>query len=164
MHPVLRYLMLLALVVWVGGIIFFSFGVAPVLFAVLPSTAWAGAVINRSLTILHWMGLVSGAVFLLCSIFFSRRSRMAVGLVMLMMALTGISQFGVIPRMEPLRSSLHPAAVAAAPAGQEHDKAQANAEAEFNRLHQLSVGMEAATLFCGLLALGSLSRNAWGLD
>jgi len=65
----LRFLMLLALVVWLGGLIFFAFVVAPTAFSpgLLPSRDLAGAVIGRSLGALHWMGLISGAVFLISS-------------------------------------------------------------------------------------------------
>lgn len=161
MNAILRYFMLFALVVWVGGIIFFSFAVAPVVFAVLPTTALAGAVVSRSLSILHWMGLGSGMLFLSCSIFFSMRLRLAGGLVLLMMVLTGVSQFVVIPRMVPLRRSMD-AALIAAPAPQAPGRADRNTvQASFNRLHKLSVGLEGATLILGLMALGSMARNAW---
>src|SRR5262249_9127379 len=55
----LRFLMLLALIVWIGGIIFFAFVEAPTLFAILPTTRMAGDVVSASLAKLHWMGLVS---------------------------------------------------------------------------------------------------------
>jgi len=45
----LRFLMLLSLVVWLGGLIFFSFVVAPTLFSVLPTRHLAGSVVSRSL-------------------------------------------------------------------------------------------------------------------
>ena len=64
----LRFLMLLALIVWIGGIIFFAFVLAPTLFSVLPTTRLAGDVVNATLTKLHWMGLISGVVFLICSL------------------------------------------------------------------------------------------------
>jgi hypothetical protein len=44
-----RFLVLLSLVVWIGGIIFFPFGVAPPVFGVLPTHDLAGKVVNRSL-------------------------------------------------------------------------------------------------------------------
>ena len=40
----LRFLMLLSLVVWIGGLIFFAFVLAPTAFQVLPSTHIAGNV------------------------------------------------------------------------------------------------------------------------
>ena len=58
--------MLLALIVWVGGLIFFPV-LAGTAFSVLPSPHLAGLVVRRSLIILHWMGIVSGIVFLVTS-------------------------------------------------------------------------------------------------
>src|SRR6266849_3856630 len=101
----LRFLMLLSLVVWLGGLIFFSFVVAPTLFSVLPTRHLAGSVVSRSLGALHWMGLVSGVVFLISSMI---HARLATGsahplaarhilLYIIMLALTLISQFGISP-------------------------------------------------------------------
>src|SRR5262249_28717625 len=69
---ILRTFMLLTLVVWVGGIIFFAFVLAPTVFTVLPTTELAGNVVSRSLTVLHWMGIVSAVVFLICSLLYNR--------------------------------------------------------------------------------------------
>src|ERR1700757_3770846 len=63
--PFLRYLMLLSLVAWIGGLIFFSFVVAPAAFGVLPTRHLAGLVVARSLSALHWIGIISGIVFLI---------------------------------------------------------------------------------------------------
>src|ERR1700756_6046222 len=70
----LRFLMLLSLVVWVGGIIFLSFVEAPTAFSVLPSRHMAGTVVGHSLTLLHWIGLFSGVAFLGCSMLLSSLS------------------------------------------------------------------------------------------
>ena len=43
----LRYLMLLSLVAWIGGLIFFAFVLAPTAFQVLPTTHLAGNVVGR---------------------------------------------------------------------------------------------------------------------
>ncbi len=52
----LRFFMWLSLVVWIGGIIFFAFVVAPTVFRVLPTHQLAGNVVNRSLSLLHGIG------------------------------------------------------------------------------------------------------------
>ncbi len=65
---ILRFGMLLALVIWVGSIVFFSFAVAPTLFAVLPSRHLAGLVVTRALASLHWIGAAAGLIFLALSI------------------------------------------------------------------------------------------------
>src|SRR5262249_49551087 len=108
----LRFLMLLSLVVWVGGVIFLSFGEAPTAFVVLPSRHMAGTVVGRSLTILHWMGLISGVVYLVSSLTYCQITRGTMHpfaarhvLIVVMLLLTAVSQFGITPRMVALRTS-----------------------------------------------------------
>src|SRR5712692_5847345 len=104
----LRFLMLLSLIVWLGGLIFFPV-VAQTAFSVLPSRHLAGLVVGRSLGVLHWMGIISGFVFLASSTLYNRLSTGAAHvfavrhlLICLMLALTLISQFNIIPRMDTL--------------------------------------------------------------
>lgn len=137
----IRALMLLALIVWIGGIIFFALVLAPALFSLL-SINLAGNVVGRCLTVLHWMGMVSAMVFLACSLFYSQlkfarpRPFALVNIfVLLMLALTLISQFGIIPRMRTLRPQI---------------EASTGARAEFDRLHTWSTRSEGAVLFLGL--------------
>src|SRR5258708_7571555 len=107
MRTFARFLQFLSLVVWIGGIIFFSFVEAPSLFKLLPTVALAGNVVGRSLATLHYMGLVCGAVFLGAS--FLRRSPVQKPmrvLVLLMMFLTGLSQFGVTRQIHHLRETV----------------------------------------------------------
>jgi len=139
----LKFLMLLALIVWIGGIIFFAFVEAPTLFSVLPSTRMAGDVVSVSLTKLHWMGLISGVVFLICSLVYNwqkyvqARPFMASHIfVVLMLAFTLISQFGITPRMRELRSS--PVIM------------DSVSRAEFDSLHASSTRLEGGVLVFGL--------------
>ncbi|HET9182981.1 MAG TPA: DUF4149 domain-containing protein [Candidatus Angelobacter sp.] len=144
----LRALMLLCLVVWLGGIIFFGFVLAPAVFAVLPTHELAGNVVNRTLTKLHFMGLVSGCVFLLFSILYSRiklaRWQLFSGthvLLAIMLALTAISQFAVIPRMQALRQNM----------GVIDNVAPSDARrVEFTRLHVWSTQLEGGVFIIGL--------------
>src|ERR1700685_401094 len=109
----LRFLMFLSLVCWIGGLIFFAFVLAPTAFQVLPSTHLAGNVVGRALSKLHWIAIVSGIVFLISSLLYSRLTDGTAHvfaarhvLLCLMLALTLISQFGIMPRMDTLRASL----------------------------------------------------------
>src|SRR5277367_307471 len=109
----LRFLMLLSLIIWIGGLVFFAFAVAPSAFAILPSRHIAGNLVGRTLGILHWMGIFSGLVFLASSLLYSQLTRGATHafagrnvLIVLMLLLTLISQFGIIPRMDTLRASI----------------------------------------------------------
>ena len=53
----LRFLMLLSLVVWLGGVIFLAFVLAPTAFSpgLLPTRHLAGSIVGRSLDLLHYM-------------------------------------------------------------------------------------------------------------
>ena len=152
----LRFLMLLSLVTWIGALIFFPV-VAQISFTVLPSTHLAGLVVRNSLITLHWMGFVSGTLFLACSLLYNRVSigRFRVTalshiLMIAMLALTALSQFKIIPRMDALRSSARE--ISALPAGPP-------ISAQFNSLHTWSTRIEGAVLILGLLVLYSVGRR-----
>jgi len=155
----LRFLMLLALIVWIGGIIFFAFVLAPTLFGVLPTTKLAGDVVNATLGKLHWMGLVSGAIFLICSSLYNwakhvqlRPFMLSHVFIVLMLTFTVISQFGITPRMRLVRSQLElaqrpdyvPYIPGSTPA------LIARSSAQFNNLHAWSTRFEGGVLFLGL--------------
>jgi uncharacterized membrane protein len=147
----LRYLMVLSLVVWLGGLIFFAFAVAPAAFAVLPTRHPAGNVVGRTLGILHWMGIVSGLIFLASSLLFAQLTRgnpQALAarniIIVLMLALTLISQFGIIPRMDTLRTSL--GEIESVPADNP-------ARMQFDFLHVWSTRVESGVLLLGLVVV-----------
>jgi uncharacterized membrane protein len=147
----LRFLMLLSLVLWIGGLIFFAFVLAPTAFTVLPSTHLAGNVVGRSLGKLHWLGIVSGVVYLISSILYSRFTdgtahvfALRHVLLCLMLALTLISQFGIIPRMDVLRASLGDVNAAAI------DNPQ---RLQFDALHVWSTRVEGGVLLLGLVVV-----------
>ena len=152
----LRFFMLLSLVVWLGGLIFFPV-VAQTAFSILPTRHLAGSVVGRSLGILHWMGIISGVVFLVSSLLYSRLSEGTAHafaarnvLICLMLALTLISQFGIIPRMDTLRASIG-----------EIDSVSADnpARIQFDALHVWSTRVEAGVLLLGLVVVYLTSRS-----
>jgi len=155
----LRFLMLLSLVVWVGGVIFLSFGEAPTAFGVLPSRHMAGTVVGRSLTILHWMGFISGIVYLVSSLAYSQMMRGTMHpfaarhvLLAVMLLLTAVSQFGITPRMVALRTSFV-----------DIDKVPQDdpGRVEFNALHKWSERMGGGVLLIGLVVV-YLTARQWG--
>ena len=154
-----RFFMLLSLVVWVGGIAFFAFVLAPTVFhpGILPSRQLAGAVVSRSLGIMHWIGLSSGLVFLVTSMIdsqivngvpnlFSARNL----LVGAMIVLTLISMFAISTRMLDLRNQM--VFIDDVP----HDDAR---RVEFNRLHVWSTRLESTVLLLGLAVIFLTSRR-----
>jgi hypothetical protein len=140
--------MLLSLVVWIGSIIFFAAVLAPTVFSVLPTRHLAGQVVSRSLTSLHWIGIVSGLLYLTASMCFSRLNTGYAQpfatrhvLVMLMIALTLISVFVVGGKMESLRAAM--GVIDDVP---ENDLRRV----EFNVLHRWSTRLEVGVLAMGL--------------
>lgn len=148
---ILRFLMLLSLVVWIGGLIFFAFVLAPTAFQVLPDTHLAGNVVGRALGKLHWIAIIAGIVFLLSSLLYNSLSQgtahvlaMRHILICLMLALTLFSQFWIIPRMDTLRAQVG-------------DFAQVPlsnpARVQFDALHVWSTRVEGTVLILGLVAV-----------
>jgi uncharacterized membrane protein len=153
----LRYLMLLSLVAWIGGLIFFAFVLAPTAFQVLPNTHLAGNLVGRALGKLHWIAIISGLVFLASSLLHNRLMdgtphvfAMRHVLVCLMLALTLISQFWIIPRMDSLRASVGDFAAVAA---------DNPVRLQFDALHAWSTRVEGGVLLLGLIAV-FLTANA----
>ena len=152
----LRFMLLLCLTIWMGALIFFPV-VAQTSFSVLPSAHLAGLVVRNTLIDLHWMGLVTGIVFLVCSMI---DNRVTVGrwrifafsniLVTVMLALTAISQFFVIPRMDVLRITAGEISVL---------PASNPIRVEFDSLHAWSTRIEMMVLALGLLALYSVAHR-----
>ena len=149
----LRFLMLLALVVWLGGLIFLAFVEAPIAFSpgLLPTRHMAGSIVGRSLDLLHYMAIISGFVFLIASMIYSR---LATGnprpmaarnlLIVLMLALTMISLFAISPKMHAFRAEV--GVIDNVPLDNPMRR-------EFDRLHVWSEKFEEAILLLGLVAL-----------
>jgi hypothetical protein len=147
----LRFLMMLSLVAWIGGLIFFAFVLAPTAFSVLPNTHLAGNVVRGSLSKLHWIAIISGIIFLFSSLFLSRiidgtahifapRNM----LTFTMLLLTCVSQFGILPRMDKLRASVGDFASVAL---------DNPLRMQFDSLHVWSTRVEGAVLLLGLILI-----------
>jgi Domain of unknown function (DUF4149) len=146
----LRLLMMLSLGIWLGGIVLFAV-LAPTAFSVLPTRHLAGSIVGPMLSKLHWIGLISGIIFLISSLSYSRIATGDVHalsarnlLLCIMLVLTLISQFGITSRMAALRSSMG-----------EIDNVPPSdpARVEFNALHAWSTRLEVGVLILGLVAL-----------
>lgn len=153
MRAFARFVMVLSLVVWIGGIIFFSFVVAPALFSLLPSQELAGPVVSRSLGSLHLIGLTCGVVFLAATLLTElRRARTVRLFVLAMILLTAYSQFRITPKIQRIREAVGGAIQALPP--------QDAGRAAFDRLHEISVILEGIVLVAGLGVIGVLVTEA----
>jgi len=158
MKILLRALLSLSLIVWLGAEIFFPI-VAAVTFRTLrPDRHAAGTIVGQLLRILHGMGLVSGIVILAVlalapawGVVKPRAALAAMILVVLMIACTVYSQFGIIPAMERDR-------FAAGGAIDTSDAANPVTQ-HFNKLHNRSERVEGAIL---VLGLATVVLVAWG--
>jgi hypothetical protein len=157
MKTLLRALLSIALIVWIGAEIFFPI-VANITFNTLgPDKHTAGTIVGQLLRILHGMGLVAGMVALAVlalapawGIYKPRAVLAPMILLVVMIAGTVYSQFGIIPAMERDRRA----------AGGAIDTADITnpTTIHFNALHQRSVLVEETVL---LLGLATVVLVAW---
>ncbi len=155
MNSVLRFLQVFALGTWVGSIIYLSFVVAPGAFGVLQSRDQAGLMVGYSLARLHYLGVIAAVLYLLASLVLAPSlktfAQPAMIGVVLMLALTLVSQTRVTPCLAALRTEM--VSVDATPKDNP-------LRVEFDRLHQTSVRIEIAVLLIGIAALFLTVRNA----
>lgn len=157
MKTLLRTLLSLALIVWLGAEIFFPIVAAVTFTALQPATHVAGTIVGELIRVLHEMGLVSGMILLAVlalapawGVFKPRAVLAPMILVVLMLAFTVYSQFGIIPAMERDR-------IASGGAIDTTDSTNA-ITAHFNRLHNRSEYVEEAVLLLGLATIVLIAR------
>jgi hypothetical protein len=157
MKILLRTLLYLAFIVWLGAEVFFPV-VAAITFTTLrPDTHTAGSIVGQLLRILHGMGLVSGAIILallaLAPAWGLYKARIVLApmcVVLVMIVLTAYSQFGIIPAMERDRIASGGAIDTSDPTNQ--------ITVHFNALHNRSEHVEEAIL---LLGVATVVLVAW---
>lgn len=149
MKTLVRTLLYLALIVWLGGEIFFPAVAAVTFTTLMPDVHAAGTIVGTLLRILHRMGLVSGIVAMLVlamapalRVYHPRAVLAPMALLLAMIGCTVYSQFGIIPAMERDRIAV----------GGVIDPADASNPyvADFNRLHNRSEWVEESVLLMGL--------------
>jgi Domain of unknown function (DUF4149) len=157
MKIVLRTLLYLALIVWLGAEIFFPVVAAITFMTLQPDTHTAGAIVGHLLGILHHMGLVCGVVALALlalapawGIYQSKTVLAPMLLLLFMIGCTTYSQFRIIPKMERDRIAAGGDVNAADPANA--------SRIDFNKLHVLSERVEEAILLLGLACVVLVAR------
>lgn len=158
MRVLLRTLLYLALIVWLGAEIFFPIVAATTFSTLRPDTHTAGAIVGILLRTLHGIGLVSGLIALILlalapawAIYKPRLVLAPMILLVLMLAATAYSQYGIIPAMERDR-------VAAGGAIDTADRSN-TITIHFNKLHDRSERVEGAVI---LLGIATVVLIAWG--
>jgi uncharacterized membrane protein len=152
MISVLRYVLLLALILWIGGIVFFSFIASPSIFKILPREQ-AGQVVGDIFPKYHLLGYASCALALGCLLSLKQLgAAQAPGTAIILLLLMGGVQvtMGAIvgPNVIEARD-----AGKAAPSGPEKERL----EQKFRRLHGVSMILNLSLLILGLVLLYRLS-------
>ena len=158
-----RYLYVLALALWLGGMALAGLIVAPTIFSVLgswdPSTGrvLAGDVFGQILRRVYLGGIVAGAVMLVALILQRivgprpKGTGVRVAIVAVMVGMTAYASARLQPRIETLQRQ------AAGPMIQL--PAEDPRRAEFDRLHSLSTTLMSLTMLGGLALLVWESRE-----
>jgi Domain of unknown function (DUF4149) len=154
MSTFLRAVEFLSLGLWLGSDVFLSFVVAPGAFRILGSRDQAGAMVGYSLNVMHIGGIICGCIILLARLLrtktFASLATPAALCVVLMIALTAISQFTVSAKMAALRVQM----------GSIQSTASDNPLlAQFGRLHAISVSLESGVLLAGIAAIYLMVRE-----
>ncbi len=151
MAALLRFAHLLALGVWIGSVVFFSFVVAPSLFAALPRDA-AGRAVSAIFPRYYAFGCACGALALLSGLLLGALRlapwrALAAELILLALMIGVVVYAGrvVLPRASEARQAL-----ALAPEGKAGSTA---ARERFDLLHRRSVLLNGTVLLLGLAAL-----------
>jgi uncharacterized membrane protein len=139
----MKWLYLMALIIWLGEVIFFSFVAAPSIFATFPRPE-AGLAVGAIFPTYYRIGYGCGVILLLGAVVLTgaaaARGWWAVNTVLaaVMLALTLYAGVIIQPRAAALRPQIHePTATAAV-------------KDEFSRLHRLAVALNGVVLVCGL--------------
>jgi len=154
MSSLLRAIEFLSLSLWLGSDVFLSFVVAPGAFRILSSRDQAGAMVGYALGAMHIGGIICGLVLVLARI--GRTKTLASLLppaalcVVVMIALTAISQFTVSAKMATLRAQMGSIQATAA---------DSPLLLEFERLHRISISLESGVLLAGIAAMYLMVRE-----
>ena len=155
MKTLIRTIVWLPVVIWIGGLFFFSV-TAWAAFSTVPDTHMAGTIVAKCLHVLHHEGLIAGCIVLLFLIVGRMRGvyahvKPALAITVIMMGLTAFSEFWIVPHMERDRIAVGGAIDNVPPAEPHH--------ADFNRLHNVSVRLEEAVMLGGIVLVVLLSRD-----
>ena len=149
---------LLLLSIWLGSAVFFI-GVAQSAFAVVPQRELAGAVVNRTLSILNYGGLIITVILIATSFVVVRNSnRISVWgerfLLLVVAAACALGQFVIGFWLSMIRGQM----------GRPVDEVAADdpLRIQFNNLHEWSVWVLTAGMAAALIAFFIISNRRFG--
>jgi hypothetical protein len=157
MKTLLRAVVWLALIFWLGGLLFFPI-TAWASFSTIADTHAAGTIVAKCLNVLHHEGLVAGCVLIVFLAigravrqFRSSTTLLGIVVTLFMLACTAWSQYHIIPRMEADRIAAGGAIDSVPKTDPRH--------ADFDHLHNLSEDVEEAVVGAGLVLVIALARD-----
>ena len=159
MQGLLRFVQLLAMTCWVGGLVFFAFVLAPTAFHTLPSVHEAGLVVGQSLRGFDVLALVCGGLFLAATAAMFRTAAMRMrGRYEIEFLLAGVMLLGtaylhwnILPAMDA-DQRLAGGDIASTPTN-------FPAHVQFDKLHHRSERLAGGVLLVGLGVLFLMSRE-----
>lgn len=157
MKTLLRTLLWMAVIVWLGGLLFFPI-TAWAAFSTISDTHAAGTIVAKCLNVLHHEGEVASVLIILL-LAIGRVSRVfqpgtaVVGIIvtLIMVGLTAFSQFVIIPKMESYRIAAGGAIDSVPQSDPRHQG--------FDRLHRTSERVEETVMFGGIILVILFARD-----
>jgi uncharacterized membrane protein len=146
---ILRFIYLLSIALWIGGIAFFSFMAAPSIFHVLPREE-AGKVVADIFPKYYWQGIICGAIALLTSVVLGMRERWNM-LLIVRTLIIGVMLIGVLYSVAILQPKIQ--IVKAQITSFESLLPTDPLRLEFGRLHGRSFSVNAAVLLLGVVVV-----------
>lgn len=157
MKTLLRGIVWLALIVWLGGLFFFPVAAAAA-FSNIANTHAAGTIVATCLGVLHHEGLYAGGLIVILVALgrvtrvYGRSALVGILVTLIMMGLTAFSQFWIIPRMETYRIDAGGAIDNVPKTDPRH--------VGFDRLHNVSVDVEEGVMVGGVVLVFLLAHAA----
>src|SRR5918996_3280417 len=102
---ILRFIYLLSVALWIGGMAFFSFLAAPSIFKVLPREE-AGRMVSDIFPKYYWQGIICGAIALVTSVVLGMRERWNI-LLIVRTIMIGVMVVGVLYSVVILQPKIH---------------------------------------------------------
>jgi uncharacterized membrane protein len=148
-NVVLRFIYLLSIALWIGGMAFFSFMAAPSIFKVLPREE-AGKVVSDIFPKYYWQGIICGAIALVASVALGMRDRWN-SLLIVRTIMIGVMLIGILYAVVILQPKVQ--AVKAQITSFEGLAPTDPLRLEFGRLHGRSFSVNAAVLLLGVIVV-----------
>lgn len=152
MSFLIQWFYILALALWVGGMVFFSFLTTPVIFSSLPREM-AGQVLAALFPRYYQLGFVCGGVLLAMTLLEALLVRhlplLRLILIGIMVGMTLYAGLSLRPQIHDLKVEMR-AVEETSPRGEELKK-------QFSQAHRLSVILNMVVLVCGLFLVGILA-------